>query len=60
MQAAAEALVQIGKLYEIEEEIRKAKLSGDAKRMHRLTHSKPRVDGFSPGSSSDSSSKACS
>ena len=45
-QAAAEALDQIGKLYEIEEEIRKTKLSGDAKRMHRLTHSKPRVEEF--------------
>jgi hypothetical protein len=45
-QAAAEALRQIGALYEIEDEIRTAKLSGENKRLHRLTHSKPRVEKF--------------
>jgi transposase len=29
-----------------EEEIRRAKLGGEAKRLHRLTHSKPLVEGF--------------
>jgi hypothetical protein len=33
-------------LYDIEDEIREKKLSGEAKRMHRLTHSKPRVEIF--------------
>lgn len=41
-----EALEQIGALYAIEEDIRKAKLTGDTKREQRLTHSKPRVDAF--------------
>jgi transposase len=45
-QAAGEALRQIGALYEIEEEIRTKKLSGENKRLHRLTHSKPRVEQF--------------
>jgi transposase len=45
-QLAAEALRRIGALYEIEEEIREKKLSGENKRLHRLTHSKPRVDEF--------------
>ncbi|MEN9544836.1 MAG: hypothetical protein RLZZ598_1669 [Pseudomonadota bacterium] len=45
-QAAAEALRQIGALYDIEEHIRKRKLSGENKRLHRLTHSKPLVDKF--------------
>lgn len=43
---AAEALRQIGALYQIEDEIRQAKLLGEAKRVHRLTHSKPRVQAF--------------
>ena len=43
---AAEALGQIGKLYEIEEAIRQAKLKGEAKREHRLAHSKPLVEKF--------------
>ena len=43
-QAAAEALRQIGKLYEIEREIRERNLEGENKRLHRLTHSKPLVD----------------
>lgn len=41
-----EGLEQIGAIYAIEEEIRKAKLTADAKRQHRLTHSKPRVEAF--------------
>lgn len=45
-QLAAEALRQIGALYEIEEEIRTAGMSDDDKRLYRLTHSKPRVDRF--------------
>ena len=45
-QAAAAALRQIGALYEIEEDIRRAKLSGENKRLHRLTHSKPLVEQF--------------
>jgi transposase len=45
-QAAAEALRQIGKLYDIEREIRKHALKGENKRLHRLTHSKPQVDAF--------------
>lgn len=45
-QAAAEALRRIGALYAIEEEIRGKQLSGEAKRQHRLTHSKPHVDSF--------------
>jgi len=43
---AAEALRQIGVLYEIEEAIRDKKLIGEAKRLHRLTHSKPCVEKF--------------
>jgi transposase len=45
-QAAEQALQRIGALYEIEERIRRDKLEGEAKRMHRLTHSKPLVDAF--------------
>ena len=45
-QAVAEALRQIGKLYDIEREIRKRNLKGENKRLHRLTHSKPLVDAF--------------
>jgi len=45
-QLAAEALRQIGALYAIEDEIRTARLSGENKRAHRLTHSKPRVEKF--------------
>jgi transposase len=41
-----EGLEQIGALYAIEEDIRKLNLTGDAKRQHRLAHSKPRVDAF--------------
>jgi transposase len=45
-QGVDEALKQIGVLYDIEEQIRELKLSGQSKRLHRLTHSKPRVDEF--------------
>lgn len=45
-QAAGQALEQIAALYKVEEEIRERKLSGPAKRLHRLTHSKPLVDKF--------------
>ena len=45
-QAAAQALRQIGQLYDIEREIRKRNLKGENKRLHRLTHSKPLVDAF--------------
>jgi transposase len=45
-QAAGEALHQIALLYEIEEQIGARKLSGQAKQMHRITHSKPLVDQF--------------
>jgi transposase len=45
-QPAAEALRQIGVLYDIEREIREHKLKGENKRLHRLTHSKPLVDAF--------------
>jgi transposase len=45
-EAAAEALKHIQVLYDIEEDIRQQKLSGENKRLHRLTHSKPRVEIF--------------
>jgi transposase len=45
-QAAGEALRQIAALYDNEEQIRSAKLAGEAKRLHRLTHSKPLVEAF--------------
>jgi transposase len=43
---AAEALEQIKALYAIEDNIRELKLAGEAKQLHRLTHSKPRVELF--------------
>jgi transposase len=43
---AAEALEQIKAMYAVEEEIRDRKLVGDAKQLHRLTHSKPLVELF--------------
>ena len=45
-QAAGEALRHIGALYGVEEDIRTAKLAGQAKQQHRLTHSKPQVQAF--------------
>jgi transposase len=41
-----EALEQIKALYAVEDEIRDLKLSGEAKQLHRLTHSKPLVERF--------------
>ena len=43
---AANAIEQIKGLYAIEEDVREHKLRGEAKRLHRLTHSKPRVEQF--------------
>jgi len=44
--AADQALEQISALYKIEQHIRERMLTGPAKRLHRLTHSKPLVDKF--------------
>ncbi len=44
--SAAEALLRIGELYEIEADIRKAGLAGQAKQEYRLEHSKPLVRRF--------------
>lgn len=43
---AGQALEQIAALYKVEEQIRTLKLKGEAKRLHRLAHSKPLVDNF--------------
>lgn len=43
-EGAREALAQIGALYAVEETIRKDKLTGENKRLYRLTHSKPRIE----------------
>jgi transposase len=45
-QAVQEGLEQIASLYAIEEQIRQQSLVGESKRLHRLTHSKPRVQAF--------------
>jgi transposase len=45
-QASGEALEQIGALYAVEEKIRERKLAGEDKRIYRLLHAKPIVDGF--------------
>jgi transposase len=45
-EAAAEALALIGELYAIEEDIRRARLSGEQKKDHRLAHAKPVVERF--------------
>lgn len=45
-QAADSALKMIGKLYEVEADIRKQALSGERKRLHRLEHAKPLVEQF--------------
>ena len=45
-QAVQEGLEQIAALYAIEDEIRQKGLVGDHKHLHRLTHSKPRVEAF--------------
>jgi transposase len=44
--AVQEALEQIAALYAIEDDIRDRELVGENKRLHRLTHSKPKVDAF--------------
>jgi len=41
-----EGLRRIAAIYAIEEEIRDRQLTGEAKRLHRLTHSKPHVEEF--------------
>lgn len=41
-----EGLTRIAAIYAIEEEIRDQMLSGEIKRLHRLTHSKPHVEAF--------------
>lgn len=43
-QAADQALKKIGKIYEVEEDIRQRRLSGQNKRLHRQTHAKPQVE----------------
>lgn len=45
-QGVLEALRSISALYAIEEDIRKLGLSGEAKKLHRLTHSKSHVEAF--------------
>jgi len=45
-EGVGEALAQIGALYAVEEKIREGKLTGEHKRLHRLTHSKPQVGRF--------------
>ena len=45
-EGAREALEHIRMLYAVEEQIRERKLTGESKRLHRLTHSKPRAEVF--------------
>jgi transposase len=45
-EAAAQALQHIAALYDIEAQIRERKLKGEAKKLHRLLYSKPRVEQF--------------
>jgi len=45
-EAVEEALKQIAALYEIEDQIKEHNLTGERKRQHRLTHSKPKVEAF--------------
>jgi transposase len=45
-EAVEEALKQIAELYKIEDQIREQNFTGERKRQHRLTHSKPRVEAF--------------
>ncbi|GAB2589291.1 IS66 family transposase [Nitrincola alkalisediminis] len=44
--AVSQALDYIALLYQVEEEIRAQKLSGEKKQLYRLEHSKPQVDAF--------------
>jgi transposase len=48
-QGVLEALRRISALYAIEDDIQKLGLTGEAKMLHRLTHSKSHVEAFSPG-----------
>ena len=41
-----EGLQRIAAIYAVEEQIRDKKLTGEVKRLHRLTHSKPHVEAF--------------
>jgi transposase len=45
-ESAQEALEQIAALYAIEDDISARELVGEHKRLHRLTHGKPKVDAF--------------
>jgi hypothetical protein len=45
-EVAAQAIEQIAAMYKVEEHLRHAKLKGEAKRLYRLTHSKPVVEQF--------------
>jgi transposase len=45
-QGVLEALRRISALYAIEDDIRRLGLTGEAKTLHRLTHSKPHVETF--------------
>lgn len=45
-QGVEQALKRISALYAIEEDIRALKLAGEAKQLHRLTHSKPHAEAF--------------
>jgi transposase len=45
-ESVREGLRRIGALYAIEDQIRDQKLTGETKRLHRLTHSKPHVEAF--------------
>ncbi|QKS28102.1 MAG: IS66 family transposase [Candidatus Accumulibacter similis] len=45
-EAGAEALALIGELYQVEEDIRQAGLSGERKKDHRLAHARPVVERF--------------
>ena len=42
----AEALAHLQAIYHIEAELRERKLTGDKKQVHRLSHSKPKVEAF--------------
>jgi transposase len=45
-EAVREGLRRIGALYAIEDDIKAQHLTGETKRLHRLTHSKPHVEAF--------------
>jgi hypothetical protein len=45
-QGVREGLRRIAAIYALEEEIRDKSLTGEIKRLHRLTHSKPHVEAF--------------